>query len=169
MLSIRHFFFCPSCLHLHFVHGGRCAHGHAERCVSIVLTALRGLIVWRHAVAVFLRWYMVHSILHVCSITDEARFLSLPSGPLSSKEWRLLTSSDRLQPIKCARYHPLITATTSPRNRPDQETAVDVKLTQIHQDEFPFFTSLISSHQQRPTIEPRRLSHPLPVRYVLMG
>lgn len=99
---------------------------------------------------------MVHCILYACSIIDEARFLCPPSGLLSSKEWRLLTSSDRLQPIKCVRYHPLITATTPARNRPDQVTVVDVKLTQIHQDEFPFFTFLISSHQQRPIIE---LSH----------
>lgn len=102
---------------------------------------------------------MVHSALYACSIKDEATFFRPPNGPLSSKEWKLLASSDRLQPIKCVRYHPLITATTSARNRPDQATAVDVKLTQIHQDEFPFFTSLISSHQQRPIIEPSHLSH----------
>lgn len=100
---------------------------------------------------------MVHSALYACSIKDEATFFRPPNGPLSSKEWKLLASSDRLQPIKCVRYHPLITATA--RNRPDQATAVDVKLTQIHQDEFPFFTSLISSHQQRPIIEPSHLSH----------
>ena len=85
------------------------------------------------------------------------------------KKWSLLTSLDRLQPIKYARYHPLITATTSPRNRPDQATAVDVKLTQIHQDEFPFFTSLISSHQHRPINEPSRLSRWFPVRCVSPG
>ncbi len=109
-------------------------------CVYIVLNVLCSLIVYHHR-AVLLCWYMVYSILYACSITDEARFFRPPSGPLSSKEWRLLTSSDRLQPIKCVRYHPLITATTPARNRPGQATAVDVKLTQIHQDEFPFFTS----------------------------
>lgn len=66
----------------------------------------------------------------------------LPSQrPLFLKEWRLLTSLDRLQPIKYVRYHPLITATTFVRNRSGQAMAMDVKLTQIHQDEFPFFTS----------------------------
>lgn len=63
---------------------------------------------------------MVRSILYARGVTDEARFFWPPSGPLSSKEQSLLTSSDRLQPIKCVRYHPLITATTLARNRPDQ-------------------------------------------------
>lgn len=76
---------------------------------------------------------------HVWSVKDEARFFCPPRGPLSSKERRLLASSDRLQPIKCVRYHPIITANPSARNRPDEATAVDMKLTQIHQDEFPFF------------------------------
>lgn len=83
----------------------------------------------------------VHSILYACSTADEAWFFRPPSGLLSLKERRLFTSSDRLQSIKCVCYHPLITATTYVRNRPDQATAMDVKLTQIRQDEFPFFTS----------------------------
>lgn len=48
--------------------------------------------------------------------------------------------------------------------------AMDVKLTQIHQDEFSFFSFLTisffspSSHHRRPVTEPSHLLHPFPER-----
>lgn len=52
----------------------------------------------------------------------------------------MLPSSSRLQPIKYDHHHPLITISTLAGNRSEQAATVDKKLTQIHQDEVPFFS-----------------------------
>lgn len=105
---------------------------------------------------------MSNSILCACSITDEARFFCPPSALLFLKEWMLLTSPDRLQQIKYVRYHSLITIATFARNSSDEAMAMDMKLTQIHQDEFPFLPLFPSPHQHRPVIELSHLSHLFP-------
>lgn len=85
------------------------------------------------------------------ALTLKLDTFALPAGLCPRKKGS--SSLHRSQPIKCVRYQPLITAYTS-GSRPDQATAIAVKLTQIHQDEFPFFTFLISSYQQGPYGEP---------------
>lgn len=97
---------------------------------------------------------LIDQLCTVCLQSLPIESAILPSSSPCSWLRRLLASSARLQPIKYVRHHPLITVSTLAGNRSEQAVTVDVKLTQIHEDELPFFTS---PHQQRPINEPTSL------------
>lgn len=117
-------------------------------CIYIALNVLCDFTVQHHTPALLLCWYMINFSAACLQLYRWNRALPPSSQPLFLKEWRLLTSLGRLKPIKYVRYHLLITITTFSMNSSEQAMAMDVKLTQIHQDEFSifyFFPALINT------------------------
>lgn len=148
MLSTRPFW--SWLLYLLCVHAERGSSVHVEWCAFMLSSVYCMISLFSITDASVL----IDQLCTMCLRSLLIKSSVLPSSSLCSWQRRLLASSARLQPIKYVRHHPLITISTLAGNRSEQAVTVDVKLTQIHQDELPFFYQPSSAEACQWTCQP---------------